>query len=102
MEVAMKSYTEKERLEHLEKWEKGGMTKAEYAKKAGIYPTTFYTWTHKAGRKWKKEFVEINKCELIGETREVVIENGDITIRLPLSVCTQELQRIFEALGNQK
>jgi hypothetical protein len=93
----MKAYTETERQEHLENWERGNLSKAAYAKLAGIYPTTFYTWTRGVGKTGEK-FVEINR-HLIPKTREdIVIEKGTLTIRIPLSSGVNELKKILSAL----
>jgi len=95
----MKSYTEKERREHLNAWKNGSLSKAAYAKSAGIYPTTFYTWTRDKSGKVEQEFVEINKRVITKTTDDIIIEKGSITIRLPLLTGVKELQTIFMALG---
>ena len=94
----MKYYTETERKEHIENWKTGGLSKASYAKAAGIHPTTFYNWLRFKTGKTKPGFIEIkNRCPSVS-TGEIIIEKGAITIRLPLSAETEELQSIFRAL----
>ena len=94
----MKNYTEKERQEHVEKWKKGALPKTVYAKSAGIFPTTFYNWTK--GKKTKKQrLVEIPKNKLTLQPQSLVIEKGNMTVRLPLSAGVKDLQNIFAALG---
>ena len=94
----MKNYTEAERQEHLEKWKSGTLSKAAYAKSAGIYPTTFYTWTREKRSRGKKGFVEINKKLLLKPSQNIIIEKGTYTIRVPLSVEVKELHAVFSAL----
>ena len=98
----MKSYTETERQEHLESWKNGTLSKAAYAKSAGIYPTTFYTWAQGKARKEKQDFVEIKKGLIQKPKEDIVIELGTITIRLPLSAEVKELQTVFNALEGLK
>ena len=98
----MKIYTETERQEHIKSWKTGGLSKAAYAKSAGIFPTTFYAWTNSKPEKKKPAFVEISQQVLQKTNQEIVIEKGTITIRVPLSAGTKELQTVFTALeGNQ-
>ena len=94
----MKSYTREERQEHLENWRKGGLSKAEYAKSAGIVETTFYNWAQKAGKK-KQGFVEIQKSKIASTIHEIIIEKGSVSIRVPLSAGTEGLRTILAALG---
>ena len=54
----MRNYTEKEKHEHLENWKSGTLSKAGYAKSAGIIPTTFYSWAKEKSEE-KQGFVEI-------------------------------------------
>jgi transposase-like protein len=95
----MRNYTEAERLEHVESWKSGKLSRAAYAKSAGIVPTTFYTWIRHAESKGQN-FVEIDRRIIPGNTQDMVIERGSIRICLPVSTGKKELQTIFEALGN--
>ena len=96
----MKKYGETERLRHVEDWKKGTLSKAGYAKSAGIVPTTFYTWVRQAENKGQR-FVEIDRGIIPKSIQDMVIEKGSIIIRLPLSIGAKELETIFEALGNE-
>ena len=98
----MKNYTSAERQEHLEKWKNGSLSKAAYAKAAGIYPTTFYTWTRAKKSKAKQGFVEIKKRLIQTTNHDLVIEKGNITIRVPMSAGEKELQIVFAALEGTK
>ena len=94
----MKSYTGTERQEHIEAWENGTQSKAAYAKSAGIYPTTFYTWTRGKSSKTEQGFVEINKQIIPKSKDDIVIEKGAIIIRVPLSADRKELEKVFNVL----
>ena len=98
----MKEYTKSERQKHLENWKRSSMSKAAYAKSAGIFPTTFYTWIRGMTGKKKRNFVEVKKQLLPNSNRDIIIEKGSILLRVPLSVAEKELQTIFAALeGSQ-
>ena len=97
----MKSYTGTERIKHVENWKNGTLSKAAYAKSVGIQPTTFYTWIRLNCEKNPPGFAEINRSIFAESTKDITIEKGGITIRMPLSVSTRELQNIFEALKDK-
>ena len=97
----MKSYTEKERNEHIENWKNGTLSKAAYAKTAGIVTTTFYKWAQKK-KKRKQGFVEIRNRKIPGTVQEIVIEKGSLTIRLPLSAGVEGLRAIVSAFGEEQ
>ena len=93
-----KSYTKVERQQHIEEWKISSVSKAVYAKSAGISPTTFYNWFREPENE-KQKFVEINhRGKFFDNPQEIVIEKGHITIRVPLSSGIRELQTIFTAL----
>jgi len=95
----MKNYSEAERLEHVENWKKGSLSKTAYAKSAGIIPTTFYTWAQGTGA-GEQAFVEVPREKVIGKAPGITIEKGSITIHVPLSTELKTLQTVFKALGN--
>jgi len=97
----MKSYTEKERNEHIENWKNGTLSKAAYAKSAGIVTTTFYKWAQET-KKRKKGFVEIRKKKILGTVQEIIIEKGNLTIRLPLSAGAEGLRTVVSAFGEEQ
>ena len=96
----MKNYSEAERLEHVGNWKKGNLSKAAYAKSAGIIPTTFYAWAGGTAPHKEQGFVEINKNGLAAGAKDIVIEKGGITIRVSMTTGQKELQAILGALGN--
>ena len=94
----MKNYAETERFKHVENWKNGTLSKAAYAKSAGIVPTTFYTWIRQA-ESTERNFVEIDQRNIPKSIHDMVIEKGGISIRLPVSTGEEELKTLFEALG---
>jgi len=93
-----KSYTKAERRQHLEEWKKSSLSKKAYARSVGIASTTFYNWFREPENE-KQNFVEINhQGKIFDNPQEMVIEKGRITIRVPLSSGTRELQTIFATL----
>jgi Rps23 Pro-64 3,4-dihydroxylase Tpa1-like proline 4-hydroxylase len=98
MEVLMKKYTMAEREEHLREWEKGTLSRTEYAKSAGIKVTTFYKWAQGADDK-TSGFVEIDQKKIPDRSQSIVVERGGFTIHIPVSISIPELQKIFTALG---
>ena len=98
----MKIYAEIERQEHMENWKKGTLSKAAYAKAAGIHPTTFYTWVRGTTDVGKQSLVEIPKKKLAVSSGSLRIEKGSITVHVPLCTGMKDLQTIFAALGETK
>ena len=94
----MKIYTEAERREHVENWKNGAMSKSGYAKSAGIFPTTFYHWTKEKPEGKNQGFIEINKRVISKAEGDIVIEKGNLTIRVPLSTGSKEIKTIVAAL----
>ena len=94
----MKSYTGTERIKHVENWKNGTLSKAAYARSVGIQPTTFYTWTQGSNDKKRQAFVKISNKVFAECSKDITIEKGSITIRIPLSVSKKELCTVFEAL----
>ena len=96
----MRSYTEKERQEHLENWRKGELSKNQYALSAGLVPRTFIGWTWREEENGEKQqFVEISQKMQTGSAQQIVIEKGGLSVRLPLAVGVKELYTVFAALG---
>jgi transposase-like protein len=98
----MTSYTEQERQEHIENWTKGGLTKASYAKSVGLKKETLYYWLKRKARNKNQSFIEIPKKVLPTNIQDMVIEKGNITVRVPLSVGIKELQTVLTALGGEQ
>ena len=94
-----KYFTKKERQEHLEKWRKGGLSKNAYALKAGLNPRTFIGWTWLKPAEKDTDFVEIPEKAFGCFSGDIVIEKGNIRVRLPISIGKGELQTVITALG---
>jgi hypothetical protein len=94
----MTRYSGEERAKHLENWHGSGKKAWAYAKENGINPQTFTKWT-----KWKEApgFVELRPAltETAAARKEIVIEKGDMKIRLPSDWCARELCTVLERLG---
>ena len=93
----MKNYTEAERREHIKKWKKSSLAKAEYAKSAGILPGTFYKWAQ-GKEEGNRGFVEIRRKRLPESHQGMAIEKYGITVRIPFPVDVKELGKVFAAL----
>ena len=79
--------SKEERAMWLEDWRQSGKSAWSYAKENGIIPQTFCGWVKREAAS-ASGFVEIPahkkpKAEL---PQEILVEKGDITIRIPLSV----------------
>ena len=97
----MKNYSKKERQKHVENWEKGTLTRAAYAKSAGIQRATFYKWAQKVNTEPHQDFVEIKKKRFVADiSNEIIIQKSGIVIRVPCSMELTQLQIIFTALEN--
>ena len=96
-------FSQEEKTRLLEDWRQSGKNKWAYAKEKGICPQTFARWV-KPGKKRKPCFVEVTKKVLapLHEIKEIIIEKGDILIRLPLSVEIKELQTVITVIGSQQ
>jgi transposase-like protein len=107
----MKKYGGEEKAWFVEEWEKSGKSKRAFAQELGLNVQTFTNWTRKgtAGQ----GFVELTgKPEQNGGnagtafvatgealiSREIVVERGEIKIRLPVGVTRTELALAIQAL----
>ena len=94
-----KHLTKQEQEEHLRRWEQGGLSKNAYAISAGINPRTFIGWTWGKPAKRKPRLVEVSGKMLAGNVQGVVIEKGEVIIRVPMNIGLQELRTVLCALG---
>jgi len=98
------SFSKEEKAMWLEDWSRSGKKAWSYAKENGLIPQTFCSWVKKAEKKKSAGFVEIPK-QLIPTNipiPEMVIETGELKIRLPLTICVTELKAVFAALGRKQ
>ena len=92
-------YNAEEKAMWLEDWKQSGKKAWTYAMENGLIPQTFCSWakqeTHKADG-----FVEIpaRKKRQPEQAQEILVEKGDIRIRIPLSVWIEYPGTILEGL----
>ena len=93
-------YSTEEKAKMLEEWERSGKKAWRYAQENGLIPQTFCRWAKKERGKGTG-FVAVAARAVVPvlAAREIVIEKGDIRIRLPLDVRHNELRTVVEALG---
>jgi len=92
-------YSKEERTMFLEDWKQSGKSAWKYAKENRVSWKTFKSWTENA-TETKPCFVEvpaqIMKPPL--RTPEILIEKGDVKIRIPLAISGGELRAVMEGL----
>jgi transposase-like protein len=94
----MTRYSGEEKAKNLENWRGSGKRAWAYAKENGINPQAFTKWIK---RKEASGFVELRPAltETAAARKEIVIEKGDIKIRLPPDWCAQKLCTVLERPG---
>jgi hypothetical protein len=69
-----------------------------FAEEHGIKGQTFSQWVKKQeGR--GKQFVEIRTERIACHAGEIVVEKGDIKVRLPLGMSGKEIRAVMEGTG---
>ena len=96
--------SKEEKMMWLEDWKRSGKKAWTYARENGLIPQTFCTWVKKAEGKQPAGFVEVSKQEIpiVVPLQEMVIETGELKIRLPLAICVGELKAILAVLGREQ
>ena len=96
----MKKYSKEEKGMWLEDWRKSGKSVWAYAKENSLNPQTFSNWT-KEGHETKTRFVEVPSTALqtADQKHEIIIEKGDVKIRIPVIIGCRELRAVMEGLG---
>jgi transposase-like protein len=97
----MTKYSAEEKVKMLEGWKSSGKGAWEYARAIGVKGQTFSKWVKKetGGRR----FVEI-KPKIRAETcivPEIIVERGEIRVRLPLGTGGEELRTVIEVLRRE-
>ena len=97
-------FSKEEKGMWLEDWKQSGKKAWTYAKENGLIPQTFCSWVKRAEEKKTTSFVEIPRKLMrpIVQSRQMVIETESLKIRIPLTICVEELQTILAALGRLK
>ena len=98
------SFTKEEKAMWLEDWKASGKKAWTYAKENGLKPQTFCSWAKKAEKGKASGFVEIAKRLIppVVQSEQIVIETGNLKIRVPLTICPEELETLFTAIGRMK
>jgi hypothetical protein len=89
----MKTYTNEERQNHVAAWKAGGLSRSAYARGQGIPTATFCTWA-KEGRPKGRGFVELPRTVFRPGNGEIIIDKGDVRIRLPAEM----LEAVFRTV----
>jgi hypothetical protein len=95
----MTRYSVKEKEKWLEEWKKSGKSARAYAKENGINPQTFSKWSK---REAPPGFVEVQQAAgtgLMASGNEILIEKGDLRIRLPSGVSMRDVCAVVERVG---
>jgi len=96
----MKKYSEEERSMWLEDWRQSEKSAWAYAKENGLNPQTFVNWT-KTKKETSQSFIEVPAKAIQPQQYlpEILIEKGDVKIRIPLMIGRGELRAVMEGLG---
>ena len=108
--------THRQWLTQVRRWKASGLSRGEYAAKAGLNPSTlgWWAWKLKAGAETKRhrrpaETVEVAPglpvVEVVPATTTVTLvelELDGVTIRLPADFETGTLSRVLEALETRQ
>jgi hypothetical protein len=94
------TYSKEEKAIWLEDWRRSGKPAWSYAKENGLIPQTFTNWTKPSG-KTDQSLVEVSapKVQSARFAGEMLIEKGEVRIRVPLTIGGSELRMIINVLG---
>ena len=95
-------YSKEEKARLLAGWEESGKSISAYVKEQGLVRWTFTRWLKEAREpEAASGFVEVAARTVapVMTVREIVIEKGDMRLRLPLDIRCNELRTVVEALG---
>ena len=96
-------FSKEEKALWIEDWKQSGKGAWAYAKENGLIPQTFCNWV-KREKKTVSGFVEVpaNKKPQMETPSEIVIEKGEIRIRIPLPVwieCPAAIKEVLKAVA---
>jgi transposase-like protein len=94
----MTRYSTEEKTKWLESWKASGKGAWEYAREIGVAGQTFSKWVKKQ-ESGEKQFVEIRPERIACCGGEIVVEKGDIKVRLPLGMSGKEIRAVMEGTG---
>jgi len=93
-------YNKEERVMFLEDWKQSGKSAWNYAKENRLSWKTFKSWTEDKPEV-EPRFVEVPAQIMKPPLRmpEILIEKGDVKIRIPLAISSGDLRAVMEGLG---
>ena len=93
-------YSAEEKAKRLEEWKQSGKSAWSYAKENGLNAQTFIKWT-KPKVKAEQSLIEIPAkiFKPVSCVQEMIIEKEDVKIYVPITICIDELKKVFKALG---
>ena len=95
-------YSEEEKAMRLDGWRQSGMSTWAYAKANGLNPQTLVKWV-KGKPEHKACFVEIPTLAVQPTPclpmPEILVEKGEVRIRIPLTIGRGEMRMVMEMLG---
>ena len=92
-------FSEEEKKKWLKTWRLSGKKAWAYAKENGLCPQTFVKWTKiRGGTESGLVEVPVKTIAFNTSQKEMVIEQGDMRIHIPLSIGKEELQAVFTTL----
>jgi hypothetical protein len=94
----MKTYTNEERLNHVAAWKAGGLSRSAYARGQGIPVTSFCTWAQEGGPRGRG-FVQLPPTAFGQGNQEIIIDKGDVRIRLPAEMLERVLGAVLGGSG---
>ena len=91
--------SKEEKAMWLEDWRQSGKKAWTYAKENGLIPQTFCSWVKREGKS-ASGFVEIPAPAKprLEQAQEILVEKGDLKIRIPFTLWTGRFLEIMEGL----
>jgi transposase-like protein len=94
----MTRHSTEEKAALLEQWKASGKGAWAFAEENGIKGQTFSKWIKKQ-EGGGKQFFEIRPEKIACCAGEIVVEKGDIKVRLPLGMSGKEIRAVMEGTG---
>jgi transposase-like protein len=97
-------YSKEEKARLLEDWKQSGKSISAYVRENGLVRWTFTKWI-KAEREAQQCFVEVPRYAPVPAMQaglqgpEILIENGNIKIHIPLAIGSSGLRMVMEGMG---
>jgi transposase-like protein len=94
----MTRYSAEEKAKWLEVWKSSGKGAWEFARENGLKGQTFSKWV-KRRECGGKRFVEIKPAGAVRRIGEIIVEKGEIKVRLPFGMSGKEIRTVMEGTG---